>query len=272
MTIKVIGAGFGRTGTTSLKAALEELGFDPCYHMIEALTHPAHVAVWLAALAGQPPDWRAFFATYQATVDWPACTFYQELLQRYPEAHVVLTVRDPERWYASTRNTIYRLPRSPMMRVLRLCVPHFRRFFRMNEDLIWQGTFGGQFADREHAIRIFQAHNAAVQAHVPAERLLVYDVREGWEPLCRFLGVRVPPGKPFPRLNDTATMQRMMGLGFLGYANLAIATGSEQAVDTLTQRLVADGYPRLDGPRWTGDGYYESVVTDPEGNRIEITV
>jgi hypothetical protein len=219
MTIKLIGAGFGRTGTTSLKAALEELGFAKCYHMIEVLSHPAHAPLWAAALAGQPSDWSNLFAGYRATVDWPGCTFYQELMRVYPEAKVLLTVRDPDKWYESTHNTIDQLPRSPAMRILRLFVPHLRRFYAMNETLIWQGTFGGQFADREHAIAIFQAHIVAVKEYVPAERLLVYDVREGWAPLCHFLNVPVPVGKPFPRLNDTATMQHMM------WVSLAVLVG-----------------------------------------------
>ena len=234
MTIKLIGAGFGRTGTTSIKAALEELGFDKCYHMSEVLTHPGHVAIWSTALTDQPIDWDVFFTGYQATVDWPGCTFYQELMRVYPEAKVLLTVRDPEQWYASTWNTIYQLPRSPAMRVLRFLVPHLRRFFAMNEQLIWQGTFAGQFENRQHAIAVFQAHIAAVKEFVPAERLLIYDVREGWAPLCNFLDVPVPHDKPFPRLNDTAAMQRMMwiglamlvalGIGVVGFVGWLIST------------------------------------------------
>jgi hypothetical protein len=223
MTIKVIGAGFGRTGTTSIKAALEELGFGKCYHMIEVLTHPAHVRVWSDALAGQPVDWQTFLAHYGAIVDWPGCTFYQALMAVYPEAKVLLTVRDPEAWYESTRKTIYQLPRSPVMRALRLFVPHFRRFFRMNEQFIWQGTFGGKFEDRQQAMAIFQTHIEAVKQAIPADRLLVYDVRDGWRPLCTFLDVPVPQGKPFPRLNDTATMRRMMWLSFVALAGILAA-------------------------------------------------
>jgi hypothetical protein len=222
MTIKLIGAGFGRTGTTSIKAALEELGFGKCYHMSEVISHPAHVPVWTAALAGKSPDWPAFFTGYQATVDWPGCTFYQELMKVYPEAKVLLTVRDPGKWYESTRNTIYQLPRSPAVRILRLFLPHLRRFTAMNEQLIWQGTFHGQFVDRQYAMAIFQAHIAAVKESVPAERLLVYDVRQGWEPLCQFLDVPVPVGKPFPRLNDTATMQRGMWLGLVALVGILL--------------------------------------------------
>src|SRR5918911_5138613 len=105
--MKVIGAGFGRTGTMSLKAALEEIGYGPCYHMIDLFEKPEHVPLWQAATRGELVDWQELFAGYQATVDWPGAAFYKELMQAYPVAKVLLSVRDPEKWYASTRNTIY---------------------------------------------------------------------------------------------------------------------------------------------------------------------
>src|SRR5207248_2818817 len=108
--VKVIGAGFGRTGTLSLKAGLEELGFRPCYHMVELFTHPEHNAIWQAAAEKKPVDWRALLAGYEAAVDWPACTFYAELMDQYPDAKVLLTVRDPEKWYESVANTIHKVP------------------------------------------------------------------------------------------------------------------------------------------------------------------
>ena len=93
----------------SLKAALETLGFGPCYHMIEVFEHPEHAGFWQAAWRGEPVDWDGLLGGYEAAVDWPACTFYEELLQRYPDARVLLSVRDPERWYESTRDTIYQI-------------------------------------------------------------------------------------------------------------------------------------------------------------------
>lgn len=111
MTLEVIGAGFGRTGTMSLKVALEELGFEPCYHMSEVFTHPEHVELWRAAAQGEPVEWEQIFGGYRATVDWPACTFYGELMENYPDAKVILTVRDPQRWYESAYNTIYTIDR-----------------------------------------------------------------------------------------------------------------------------------------------------------------
>ena len=112
MPLKVIGAGLGRTGTMSLKVALEGLGFDRCYHMVEVLAHPEHVRVWDAASRGEPVDWEALFRGYRATVDYPGCNFYQEYLRLYPEAKVILTVRDPGRWYDSARQTIYQASRA----------------------------------------------------------------------------------------------------------------------------------------------------------------
>ena len=227
MTLKVIGAGFGRTGTTSIKAALEQLGFAQCYHMQEVIKTPAHVPIWLDALEGKPVDWDALFTGYQATVDWPACNFYAQLLVHYPDAKVLLTVRDPDKWYDSCLNTIYAMYHKPVMRLVRRLVPPLQRFMAMNDRLIWQGDFGGRFADRSHAIAVFNQHNAAVKTHVPPDRLLVYDVKEGWGPLCRFLDVPVPQGIPFPHLNDTGTFQRIFyfayGLvGLLGLGSVAL--------------------------------------------------
>lgn len=214
MSLKVIGAGFGRTGTASIKAALEQLGFVQCYHMQEVIKHPRHVRFWQAAMQGKAVDWDQIFAGYQATVDWPACNFYQPLMAHYPEAKVLLTVREPNAWYDSCRNTIYPMYHKPVMRLIRRFFLPMQRFMAMNDQLIWQGDFAGRFADRDHAIAVFNQHNAAVQAYVPPERLLVYQVKEGWEPLCRFLDVPVPQDLPFPHLNDSRTFQWMFRLAY----------------------------------------------------------
>lgn len=205
--MKVIGAGFGRTGTLSLKVALEELGFGPCYHMTELINRPRHVAFWQSALNRKPVDWRTFFQPYQATVDWPGCTFYKELMAVYPEAKVLLTVREPSKWYNSTEQTIYSVQES-IPRWLHFLLALVSGNFQLADQLIWQGTFHGRFADRAYALEIFQRHIAEVKQVVPAERLLVYQVQEGWEPLCHFLEVPVPTGKPFPHLNDTRQFQQ----------------------------------------------------------------
>lgn len=191
--MEVIGAGFGRTGTLSLKVALERLGYSPCYHMVELFEHADHVERWEAAVRGEEPvDWDQMFAGYRATVDWPGAAFYEELTERYPEAKVVLTVRDPERWYESARNTIFNLrgaeiPRAP----------------RMAMELASQRGFDGDIEDRGRMIEAFERWNEEVKRSVPAERLLVYEVKEGWGPLCDFLGVEAPEDEPFPHLNDS---------------------------------------------------------------------
>ncbi len=207
MTIKVIGAGFGRTGTKSLQVALEALGFAPCYHMTTLFEHPKQSSTWRAATAGKPVDWETFLAGYQATVDWPGCTFYQEMMAAFPDAKVLLNVREPEKWYESAASTIYGATRG-LPSFVRYIRPAIANVVEMVNELIWQKTFDNRFADRAHAIAIFNAHNEKVQRVVPPERLLVYTVKEGWEPLCRFLDVPVPD-KPFPHLNDAAEFQRM---------------------------------------------------------------
>ena len=199
MALKVIGAGFGRTGTTSLKLALEQLGFDKCYHMREGMKkHKAKV--WYEISQGKPVDWDKIFKGYQATVDWPACMFYKELMEQYPDAKVLLTVRDPDKWYDSALNTIYYGNKMPYWASFYINPMKYTPL--MTDHIIWDGTFDGKFTDREHTINVFKKHIEEVKSYVPPEKLLVYEVKQGWEPLCRFLNVPIPEGKPFPLLND----------------------------------------------------------------------
>ncbi|HZS92986.1 MAG TPA: sulfotransferase [Chloroflexota bacterium] len=204
--MKVIGAGFGRTGTLSLKAALEELGFGPCYHMVEVFANPHHVEFWQAAAEGKTVDWADVFSDYNATVDWPACRFYEQIMHAYPDARVLLSLRDPEKWYESVANTIYRRSTATDEPVGPANIPGFGR---MVTSVVWQGTFDGQFENKEHALAVFDRHIQEVKQRVPADKLLVFDVKQGWEPLCRFLGVDVPEGS-FPHLNDTAAFHQMI--------------------------------------------------------------
>ena len=209
--VQVIGAGFGRTGTLSLKAALEELGFGPCYHMTELFENPQHAELWERAAHGEPIKWDDLIGDYRATVDWPGCAFYEEMMEAYPDAKVLLSVRDPERWYESTRNTIYRISeltqRSRFSSLLRIFTPkRVRRTTGMVNELIWENTFADNFEDREYAIEVFERHNESVKKRVPEDKLLVYEVKEGWKPLCEFLGVEVPD-TPFPHLNDADDFQ-----------------------------------------------------------------
>jgi hypothetical protein len=202
--MKVIGAGFGRTGTLSLKQALETLGFGPCYHMTEVFGHPEHAPLWTAAAGGSAVDWNAILQTYEATVDWPGAAFYVQLMEAYPEVPVILTVRDPVRWYESCLNTIHRAS-----------APDAESEFATSDDpiaemidaVIWQGTFRGAFRDQEHAISVFERHIEEVRDRVPGDRLLVYEVQQGWEPLCRFLGIDPPNDLPFPHVNSTLDWQ-----------------------------------------------------------------
>lgn len=215
--LQIIGAGFGRTGTLSLKAALEELGFGPCYHMSEVFQHPDHVAIWQAAADGETVDWDALFANYRSAVDWPSCAFYEQLMRAYPNARILLTVRDPENWYESVSNTIYQIHHrigAPLLSrilfypgkiLITTAMPHMKQIFRMQTAVIWDGTFGGNFEDKQQTLDIFARHIEEVKQKVSPEKLLVYNVKEGWEPLCAFLGVSVPEGRPFPRLNDRDT-------------------------------------------------------------------
>lgn len=219
MPIRVIGAGFGRTGTLSLKSALEILGFAPCYHMETVFSHPWHARSWLHAYAHAPMDWEDLLGRYQAIVDWPGCTFYRELMDIYPQARVILTVREPQQWYTSTSKTIYSvMNRFPLNRSGGW-IPLLNSLIVMLNRLIWDGTFHGRFTDQQHALRVFEDHIAEVQRQVPPENLLVYQINQGWEPLCRFLGVPEPEGIPFPHLNDRQAYLRkvrLLTLGLLG--------------------------------------------------------
>ncbi len=200
MGLAVIGAGFGRTGTMSLKLALEQLGFDPCFHMAEFFWREDGETLkekWAQAVCGAgAPDWDDLFDGYRATVDWPSTAYWRELADHFPDAKVILTVRDAERWYASTQETIFKPdPDKPL-------AERTDNWGRMVYKVINQDTFGCDTAGHDHCIDIYNRHNATVQATIPPERLLVYRVGEGWEPLGAFLEVPVPD-TPFPRENTT---------------------------------------------------------------------
>lgn len=205
--LKIIGSGFGRTGTLSMKMALEQLGFAPCYHMAEIMPDNRRAMEWYAIAHGQPADWQKVMDGYQATVDFPACIFYRELMEAFPEAKVVHNLRDPERWYQSAYETIYQFHRTAPQWVQRVLKPLGRRM-EMVDLLLWKGLFDGRFDNRQHAIDVFNRHTEEVIRTVPPDRLLVYDVREGWEPLCAFLELPVPD-TPFPHVNDSEKFQQM---------------------------------------------------------------
>ncbi len=190
MALSVIGVGLGRTGTLSLKVALEMLGFRRCYHMVEGANPPC-MSDWIAAADGRA-DWDKLFAGYQATVDYPGCQFWRELTAAYPQAKAVLSVRDPQSWFESTQTTIF----SPRMRE-RVGVSPARDFL---DKTVWN-TFGNNIHDRGYMVAAFERHTEEVQRSIPRDRLLTFDVTQGWQPLCEFLDVPVPR-KPFTRLNS----------------------------------------------------------------------
>lgn len=194
MTLDIIGAGFGRTGTESMKKALEILGHDPTYHMFEILPHADRVEMWIEILSGnRQPDWTAIFAGYTACVDWPAAYFWRELSELYPEAKILLTVRSSESWYASMEKTIL-------------------KFMRQSAG---NTTIGGNLAelvfdrrldDKAHIIGVYERNIAEVQAAFGPDRLLTYELGSGWEPLCAFLQVPVPD-VPYPSGNRSDQFQ-----------------------------------------------------------------
>lgn len=204
--MRVIGSGFGRTGTLSTKHALEQLGFGPCYHMEEVIQRPSHVRAWLDVADGRPVDWERLFADFDSCVDFPASVVWEDLCAAFPDAKVLHTVRDPARWYDSTAQTIANSP-DLVPGWLRRLIPPVDRSFRVSERLVWDRLFDGRFDDRDHALAVHGRWTAHVTATVPADRLLVFDVADGWQPLCEFLDVAVP-STPFPRVNDREMMLR----------------------------------------------------------------
>lgn len=237
MALKIIGAGFGRTGTNSLYTALRQLGF-PCYHMLEVIENrqnKSHMDFW-CKVADSPPgtqhDWEQVFARYTATVDNPASCVWRELIVAYPDAKVLLTLHPggPEAWYESTLQTIYFTESAWQFRVLGGVAPFARKMRDMCHKLVWQRFHQGTMRDRGAALARYRQHIDEVKAAVPPQRLLVFSADQGWQPLCDFLGVPVPAA-PFPNVNDRAEFQRriakmkaaayaLLGLGGLALASL----------------------------------------------------
>jgi hypothetical protein len=216
MALKVIGAGFGRTGTLSAYTALNRLGF-PCYHMFEVLenkNNKSHLDFWRKVAnspAGMQHDWAQVFSKYTATVDNPACCVWRELLEANPDAKVLLTLhpRGAEAWYDSTMDTIYFTETMWQFKVLEFATPFGRKFGDMSRKLIWQRAHKGTMVDRDKAIAHYNQHIEDVKAAVPTDRLLVFSADQGWEPLCRFLDVPVPD-EPFPNVNDRAAIKKTL--------------------------------------------------------------
>ncbi len=199
MDLKVIGAGLGRTGTMSLKVALEQLLGGPCYHMVEVFEHPEHVAIWNRALSGEAVDWSEIYAGYVATVDYPNAAVWEPLAAAYPDAFVLLSSRDTAGWWKSASNTI---------------IPSIQHAAQDPEMAEWSqmvAKLGLQPNDADASRAMFERHNAHVRATVPTERLIDWQPGDGWEPICQKLGVPVP-AEPFPHVNTTDEFRAMRGL------------------------------------------------------------
>jgi hypothetical protein len=219
--MRVIGAGLPRTATTTQLFALEQLGFGPCYHMRDLLADlDGGLPLWEAAAAGAP-DWGAIFGDADSTVDWPSARYYRELMEVYPDAKVILSVRGAEEWVASMRETVWAVVHGDSV-LHHLCEargvldPDWGRFMEMIRVMTWNddtGVLAGDTYSDAGLAAVMERWNDDVRRTVPAERLLVWDPREGWEPLCEFLGVEVPD-EPLPRLNETASFRE----GLIGAA------------------------------------------------------
>jgi hypothetical protein len=195
-SLKVIGTGFGRTGTDSMREALEILGFGPCHHMRELIKDPEHEKLWRSVVAGAAPDWEVLLGGYASCVDWPSAYYWPQLIEEFPQAQVILTFRTAESWWASFEKTI--LPG-----ILSFTETKYK--FKSGE-LIGPRVFHDRPDDREHCIAVYEANVATVKEKVPAERLLIHELGDGWEPLCAHLNVPMPD-IAYPNSNSTSKFQ-----------------------------------------------------------------
>jgi hypothetical protein len=196
MPLKVIGTGFGRTGTDSMREALNILGFGPCHHMFEVNSSETQKQRWRALAKGASPDWESLFEGYSSCMDWPSCYYWRELIEAYPGARVIHTDRSPESWWQSIESTFLSITRTQ-------ADPD-----SLGEVLVRGKVFGGRI-ERAHAIAIYEAHRRDVLATVPPDRLLVLGLGDGWGPLCQHLGVPVPD-QPYPARNNAEEFRRRM--------------------------------------------------------------
>lgn len=214
--LKLIGAGLPRTATLTQKIALETLGFKPCYHMVEVLENLALMPSWAAALAGRV-DWDEIFSGYAASVDWPGAYFYEELMEKYPNAKVLLSVRDSDAWACSIKATMWDLfygdtLMHDLSNARGKVEPHWQTYIELMKGM-WQSAVQLSSAEVDLEARTLalamERYNEQVIATVPADRLLVWSAVDGWDPLCAFLGVPVPE-TPFPHVNDSAGFADML--------------------------------------------------------------
>jgi hypothetical protein len=206
MSLKVVGAGLGRTGTHSLKIALERLLGEPCYHMLEVVAHMEYARYWSDALDGKPVDWYQVMNGYAASVDWPAAAFWKELTDAYPGAIVLLSTRSStDAWWKSANDTIFEISKQPLPPD-----PDIASFAQMPKKLLTT-RFTPDWVDENAAKRAYEEHNARVRAIAPPDRLVEWQPGDGWEPICAALSLTVP-SEPFPHVNTTSDFRAMMGL------------------------------------------------------------
>jgi hypothetical protein len=217
--VKVIGVGLGRTGTTSLKVALQDLGAGPCFHMLDLIVgehQQRDLDRWTRVANGERPDWQEVFDGWESTVDWPACSLWEEIVDAFPDTPVLLNVRDFEGWYLSCMNTILALwgpllfeGKPPPTDADR--PPPSPALMGIVEKVIWERDFKGRYPDKELVREFYDQRLEAIKARVPAERLTVWHLGDGWEPLAAMLDVPVPE-HDFPHLHDTAQFRSLVGL------------------------------------------------------------
>lgn len=207
MSLQVIGSGVGRTGTHSLKLALEQLGFGKCYHMMELFQHPEGLIYFQKAERGEAVDWDKLFEGYKSAVDYPVAKYYKQIIAAYPNAKIIHTMRDAESWYQSAMETIFWATKPSAGRMLKLLIkmPFSSTIRKRLPILKFDGAmvdniFGKDLKNKQEVIRRYNAINEETLNYLPKDRSLVYEVKQGWEPLCNFLNVPVPP-TPFPRSN-----------------------------------------------------------------------
>ena len=218
MSIKIIGAGFPRTGTNTLRESLELLGFSKTYHMKQLLVHPENLHYWTTLKETGTTDWESLYDGYQATVDFPCYPWYKQHIKQYPDAKVILSVRPFEKWYESFYTTIWKSQNPPESQKAEMAErvaasPRLQAVMKvmglakqtMNEE-----HFQGRFLDKEFMEKVFNDHNEEVKNYVPADKLLVFDVCEGWEPLCKFLETEVPCDS-LPHTNKKEDFHVMVG-------------------------------------------------------------
>jgi hypothetical protein len=216
--MKVIGVGFGRTGTMSLKAALTELGAGPCFHMIDLImgeNKERDLEYWVRIANGEPVDWHEVFDGWEGTVDWPAASRWEEICDAFPDVPVLLNVREFDGFYKSCQNTILAVKEAAQRGELAQDANREQpapELWGVIEKLIWEGDFQGRFRDKEWVRSMYEERIERIKATIPPERLTVWELGvDGWEPLAAMLDVPVPDA-PFPRLHDTNEFRTEFGL------------------------------------------------------------